>query len=124
MKKLFWFAVAGGTGFVVDAGVLFLLISFTPIGPFVGRVISIAVAMACTWLINRSRTFGKSDRHVAAEGARYAMVGIASALFNYGVYSGCLLMFPTLWPVFATAISSVAAMAFSYLGYSRLVFGR
>lgn len=124
MKRLFWFAFAGGSGLVVDAGVLQLLLSFTPLGPFAARIISIAAAMAYTWVINRTFTFGRSSRHPAAEGARYGLVGVLSAFLNYGVYSSCLLLFPEIWPVLAVCISSAVAMVFSYLGYSRFVFSR
>ncbi len=124
LKRYFWFAFAGGTGFLVDAGVLQLLLWLSPIGPFVGRVISIAAAMASTWIINRTFTFDSSERHVADEGARYILVAVLAALFNYAVYSGCLLAFPQLWPVVAVAISSIAAMFFSYAGYSRFVFSK
>ena len=81
-------------------------------------------AMAYTWTVNRTFTFGRSDRHVASEGVRYGLVGIAAALVNYGVYSLCLLLWPPLWPVVAAAFGSGVAMVFSYLGYSRFVFGK
>ena len=124
MKKIAWFAIAGSTGFAVDAGTLMLILHLTPIGPFVARILSIATAMAWTWTINRTFTFGKSHRNVASEGARYGLVGVLSALFNYLVYSACLLTYPHLWPVLATAVGSGAAMVFSYFGYSRFVFAR
>lgn len=123
MKKLIWFALAGSMGFAVDAGTLTALLHFTPIGPYIARIISIAIAMAATWLINRTFTFGKSKRNLASEGARYGFVGVLSALVNYAVYSGCLLAVPGLWPVLATAIGSGVAMLVSYFGYSRFVFG-
>jgi putative flippase GtrA len=124
MKKLFWFAFAGGTGFSIDAGSLMLILHFTPVGPFIARILSIAIAMGATWLINRTFTFGKSSRNLASEGFRYLTVGIVSALVNYAVYSACLLIDPTLWPVLATAVGSGVAMLVSYFGYSRFVFGR
>ena len=124
MKKLLWFAFAGGTGFLVDAGSLSLLLWLTPVGPYIARVLSIAIAMAYTWTINRTFTFGRSDRHVASEGLRYGLVGVMAALVNYGVYSLCLIVWPPLWPVVAAAIGSGVAMIFSYLGYSRFVFGK
>ena len=124
MKKLIWFVFAGSTGFAVDAGSLMLFLHFTLIGPFVARILSIATAMCWTWFINRTFTFGKSERNLAVEGARYGFVALLSALVNYGVYSACLLAIPGMWPVLATAIGSGVAMAVSYLGYSRFVFGR
>lgn len=124
MKRLFLFTVAGGLGFVSDAGMLALLIWAMPIGPFWARVVAIAFAMCVTWIFNRSLTFGKSDRSLASEGARYGGVGLVSALANYAIYSAILLGFPGLYPVIAAAIASVAAMGLSWFGYSRLVFGR
>ncbi len=122
LKRYFWFAISGGAGLLVDAGVLQLLLAVTSAGPFLARILSISAAMATTWLINRTFTFDRSGRHVASEGARYVTIAASAAVFNYAVYSACLLAFPHLWPVLAVCISSAAAMFFSYLGYSRFVF--
>jgi putative flippase GtrA len=79
--------------------------------------------MLFTFWLNRTFTFGRSDRSLAAEGARYGGVGISAALLNYAVYSAIVLAFPGFFPVFALAIASAVAMAWSFLGYSRFVFG-
>lgn len=124
MKKLFWFAIAGGTGFVVDAGILLLLLRFTPIGPFGARAIAIPSALVATWLLNRNFTFGHSNRSLAIEGFRYGSVGMTSALLNYALYSALLISQPSLRPIIALILASAAATAFSYFGYSRFVFRR
>lgn len=121
MKKIIFFLIAGGIGFVVDAGILYLLLGLG-IDPFTARIFAIAAAMASTFLINRTLTFGASGRSLASEGARYGSVGIASALLNYLVYSGALLIIPSLTPFLALCAGSAAATAFSYTGYSRFVF--
>ena len=119
------FAVAGGTGFVVDATVLTALMHFTPLGPFTARIFAIAAAMFTTWMINRTVTFGKSDRHVVQEGARYGFVAILGAALNYAIYSGLLLAAPgTITPLMALVIAVAVVTVFSYLGYSRFVFNR
>ena len=123
MRRTAAFAVAGAAGFLVDAGTLAFLLWATPLGPFVARVFAIAAAMAFTFWLNRTFTFGRSERSLAAEGARYGGVGISAALLNYAVYSALVLVFPALWPVLAVAIASLAAMIWSFLGYSRFVFG-
>ena len=87
MKKLFRFLIAGGIGFVVDAGILLLLLRFTPIGPFGARAIAIPSALLATWFLNRNFTFGHSERSLAVEGFRYGSVGFTSALLNYALYS-------------------------------------
>ncbi|QKV20699.1 GtrA family protein [Oricola thermophila] len=125
MLRLASFAVAGGTGFIVDASVLTLLMKFTPMGPFSARVFAIAAAMFTTWMINRNITFGKSGRHVVKEGARYGFVALMGAGLNYAIYSGLLLAAPGLFPPLAALVIAVAVVTvFSYLGYSRFVFNR
>lgn len=123
MKKLFFFAIAGGTGFVVDVVVLFIALHYTPIGPYFGRVLAIAAAMACTWYINRRFTFDASGHSLAAEGARYYSVGLTSAGINYVIYSALLLFVSGISPFLALVLGSASATVFSYLGYSKFVFG-
>jgi putative flippase GtrA len=123
MTRLALFVLAGGAGFLIDAGVLALLLKVTALGPFAARVFAIAAAMLFTFWLNRTFTFGRSGRALVAEGARYGGVGVGAAVLNYAVYSALLLVFPALWPVLAVAIASLVAMAFSFLGYSRFVFG-
>jgi putative flippase GtrA len=118
------FAVVGAIGFGVDAVVLAVLMAETPFGPFIARVFSIALAMAATWLLNRAFTFGPSGRSVAEEGARYGAVAIAVAGFNWLLYSTLVILVPAIGPLGALVIASGAAMALSYLGYSRAVFAR
>jgi putative flippase GtrA len=124
MNRVLRFAVVGGLGFLTDAAVLALLLAITPFGPFLARLVSIGVAMTVTWLCNRSLTFQPSARGALHEGARYGGVAVAVSLFNYLVYSGLLLAIPWMPPLAALVVSSLAAMALSYLGYSRLVFDR
>lgn len=124
MKRIARFVAVGGAGFVVDATVLGLLLAFTPLDPFTARFISIAVALTVTWQLNRHLTFGASSRPVAVEGARYGGIGAATSVVNYLVYALVIWAAPGLSPLIALAIGSVVAMAFSYLGYSRLVFDR
>jgi putative flippase GtrA len=124
MSRFLRFAIVGGIGFAVDASLLALLLWITPLGPYFGRLISVACGLTVTWLCNRTLTFGPSGRSKLHEGARYGGVGIASSILNYVVYSGVLLAVPSTPPVAAVVVGSAAAMVFSYLGYSRLVFDR
>jgi putative flippase GtrA len=122
VKKLLRFGIAGGLGFIVDAGVLTLLLHTTPLGPFLARLIAIALAMVTTWVFNRTFTFEKSGDSLAAEGFRYGSVGITAALVNYGLYSALLLTMPDLQPLAAMVFATAASMFFSFFGYSRFVF--
>lgn len=122
MKKLFRFGIAGGLGFIIDAGVLTLLLHLTPLDPFTARLIAIAWAMVTTWAFNRTFTFDRSGRSLAVEGFRYGSVGVTTALVNYGLYSALLLSLPTLQPLVAMVLATAASMLFSFYGYSRFVF--
>jgi putative flippase GtrA len=122
MKKLIRFAIAGGIGFIVDAGILALLLHMTQLGPFLARLFAIAIAMATTWAFNRTFTFGRSNHSVAVEGFRYGSVGITAALVNYGLYSALLLTIPDLQPLAAMVFATAASMILSFFGYSRFVF--
>jgi len=122
MKKLIRFAIAGGVGFIVDAGLLALLLHITPLGPFIALLIAIAAAMFTTWMFNRTFTFGRSPHSLAAEGFRYGSVGVTSALVNYGLYAALLLALPALQPLAAMVLATAASMIFSFFGYSRFVF--
>lgn len=123
LGRLFSFAFAGGSGFVIDVGVLYLLMLYTPLGPFTARIVSIGCAMASNFMVNRTFTFGASGRHVVAEGARYSSIALVGAGLNYLIYAGLLLAFPALAPFWATFVAVGVVAVFSYLGYARFVFG-
>ena len=116
------FAFVGGVGFLIDAGLLALLHHGAGLDPFSSRLISISISAFTTWRLNRSVTFGASHLSQANEGLRYALVAAATAAFNYAVYALLIVIFPELWPVAAAVIATLAAMFFSYAGYSRFVF--
>ncbi|MDO9417783.1 GtrA family protein [Pararhizobium sp.] len=124
MKRLVWFALAGATGFAIDAAVLLLLLTYTGLGPFIARLIAIALAMTATFVINRTWAFGASGRPLAEEGARYGGVGISTSIANYAIYSGLLVAIPATPPPLALVIASGLATVLSYIGYSRFVFGK
>jgi putative flippase GtrA len=123
MSRILRFAFVGGLGLLTDA-VLALLLAVTPLGPFLARLVSIGCGMIVTWLCNRSLTFQPSRRGALHEGVRYGGVAIAVSIFNYLVYSGVLIAIPWMPPLAALVVASGAAMALSYLGYSKLVFDR
>jgi putative flippase GtrA len=123
-SRILRFVLVGGIGFVADAGMLALLLQATPLGPFAARLISVGFALAVTWLCNRTLTFQPSSRGVLREGARYGGIGVTTSIVNYVIYSGLLLAMPGTPPLLALVIASLAAMTFSYLGYSKLVFDR
>jgi putative flippase GtrA len=117
------FAVVGGIGFVIDAGLLALLHYAGGVDPFLARLVSISASAFSTWRMNRALTFGASARKQAVEGLRYGTVAGLTAGVNYLVYALALIIWPALPPVIAAVLATLIAMGFSYAGYSRFVFG-
>jgi putative flippase GtrA len=127
LGRVLAFLMAGGLGFAVDAGVLWLLTARFEVDPFAARLAAIAVAVATTWLLNRRFTFAAPNEGAAAlarEGARYGTVAAAGSAVNYAVYAAALVAAPGMPPLAALLLGSVVAMAFNYLGYARFVFGQ
>jgi putative flippase GtrA len=122
VKRIFWFLLSGGCGFVIDAGLTHVLIVDLGASAFAARIPAIMAAMAFTFFINRSFTFGRSHRSVVQEGFRYWAVGVTSAVLNYAIYSLLMHSAPILQPIVAVTLSSMAATGYSFFGYSRFVF--
>lgn len=123
--EFFRFGLVGVVGFVVDAGVLFALMTVGDIDPFVGRVYSFLVAASVTWVLHRYYTFRSAARVApAGQWARFVAVNGIGAAINYGVYAGLLLASVTFLqaPVLAVAVGSLAAWAFNFIASRRYVF--
>ncbi len=122
-RRFIPFALVGAAGAVVDIGTLQALIGLG-VSPFVARVVSIALAMACTFALNRRFTFERSGRSIADEGARYLAVAISAAGVNYGVFAAILLAAPALWPPTAVVFAVAVSMMVSFFGYRFFAFAK
>ena len=87
-RQFLSFSVVGTVGFVVDAGVLTLVLETTDLGLYVGRLISFVSAATVTWALNRRYTFRdakKSKRF--GQWARFLLVNSGGGLINYATYA-------------------------------------
>jgi putative flippase GtrA len=66
IERFLRFAMVGGAGFLIDAGLLFVLHHRAGLDPFLARSISLPVAAFSTWRLNRRVTFMGSGRLDAA----------------------------------------------------------
>jgi putative flippase GtrA len=125
MFRFMRFGLVGALGFVVDAGVMQLLVTFAGAGAIEARAVSIPTAVLATWALNRSFTFGKAaDRAALPSLARYVAVSAAGATVNFIVYSALVLASSTLAarPMIPLAIASIVALVFNYLGSKHFAF--
>jgi len=123
-RQLASFAIAGATGFVVDAGILYIALAFG-LGPFWGRAISYLCAIFTTWVINRTITFRPTgQRGLLAEFGHYLAATSIGAVANYGVYSAAILMLPhAAWaPLVAVAAGVGVGMVFNFVAAKFWVF--
>jgi putative flippase GtrA len=114
------FLVVGGIGFIIDAGLTWLLVRFT-VAPWLARVPALLVAMTFTWLANRTFTYRVGTTRTADEAMRYALVASTTALVNYLIYVG--LVRYGVWPVAAVALATGVQAVASFQLYRRVVFG-
>lgn len=125
MYRFMRFGLVGTLGFVVDAGVMQLLVSFAGLGAIEARAISIPAAVFATWVLNRTFTFGKTaDDPLLPSLVRYAAVSAGGATVNFIVYSALVLASSTLAarPMIPLAIASIVALVFNYLGSKHFAF--
>jgi len=119
------FLAVGVVGFVVDSGVMQLLISIAGYSPLLARTFSFPLALTLTWALNRNWTFG-AGRHgdPASQYGRYLAVQVAGFAINYAVFAACVTgseigrRYPLLSLVFAALVS----MVFTYVVSRRFVF--
>jgi putative flippase GtrA len=114
------FLIVGALGFAVDAGGTYMLI-FLGMHPLAARPPATALAILATWLANRRFTFRVERQRSWGELLRYAAVAMATATFNVGVYSVCVL-----WgwlPLLAILVASMLQMGLSFMGYRYFAFG-
>jgi putative flippase GtrA len=120
------FGLVGVVGFLVDAGILQLVIRTEHIEVHLARVISFLVASGVTWRLNRRYTFNSSPsgHNQFIEWLRYLWSSAAGALFNYGAFSAVIAFAGDrgLYPLAGVAAGSLAGMSVNWLLYSRYVF--
>jgi putative flippase GtrA len=119
--------MVGGIGFVIDAGILSLLVHGFGNDPLLSRLVSFPCALTATWYLNRRVTFSHlASNNPRQEWLRYATVGVAGNLINFIVYTMFIQLSQTMYiyPEAALAIASIVAMIFNYLGSSRYAFSR
>lgn len=117
MPQFLLFCIGGVIGFVVDAGVLRLLISAFAANAYIARVFSFLCAATATWLFNRHQTFRGVRRYgLLGEWARYLAAMTGGFVVNYGTYA-LLYTFVELvrtYPELGVAAGSVAGLVVNY----------
>jgi len=110
MQQVLRFGGVGSVGFVVDGGLLWVLIS-AGVNPYLARIFSFPLAVLMTWLLNRIWTFSSVNRaRPGRQLNRYLAIQIVGAIGNYAIYAILLKL------VDPTPENALAALAFGAIG--------
>jgi putative flippase GtrA len=124
VRPMLGFLVSGIAAFITDAGVT-KVIGLATAWPWgVCRLGGIMVAMVVAWACHRRLTFAVRVPPSAAEFGRYAALAWTTAALNYSLFLGVLWLRPGTDSTLAIGVSSLFAMAYSYLGMRYGVFTR
>lgn len=125
MNRFLRFCVVGTVGFVIDAGILQVLVVAMHANPYAARIPSFLAAASGTWLMNRRYTFAVSHEPTRGEWLRYVAFMVLGALVNYGAFALCIAFwaFAQAQPWLGAAVGSVAGLGVNFTA-SRLIFLR
>ena len=123
MSQLLRFCVVGTVGFLIDAGILQVLVIGAHANPYAARIASFLVAATATWLMNRRYTFAVTHQPTHTEWLRYIGFMSLGALVNYGVFALCIAFWVSAraQPWLGVAVGSVASLGLNF-ATSRLLF--
>ena len=126
LPPLLRFSLVGAVGFVVDGGLLQVLVSTFGWGPIAARAVSFPTAVLATWWLHRGITFPERGGSLLRSLGRYLAVSVVGTGVNFGLYTGLVLASATMaaQPIVPFAIASVIALAFNYLGSKHFAFRR
>ncbi len=119
------FCVVGTIGFIIDAGMVQLLVSRFGVNVLLARLPSYLTAVTVTWLLNRRFTFRVTARPASrAEWFKYVTVNSVGNGLNIGVYTLAVLTvdFLATFPFLAVAMGSAVGLAFNFTLSKTLVF--
>ena len=131
-KQYIRFGIVGGIGFLVDAGVLRLLLALGS-GYYDGRFVSFLAAATTTWILNRSFTFRRDAadesvgrRHPAGEWLTYLALMVVGGVINYAAYAVAIESWDLArrHPELGVALGSIAGMMINYWSAKTMVFAR
>jgi putative flippase GtrA len=101
----------------LDAGVVWGL-THAGLSPYLARVVSIALSIAFTFMLNRALTFRAGGRVSLAEVLAYVGASGIGMAINYAIYAGGLKLGLMWLP--ALALGTIIAAAFNFFAYGRI----
>jgi putative flippase GtrA len=124
LKHVAGFLLSGTLAFITDVGVTKAVGALTAWPWGVCRLLAMVPAMLVAWACHRHLTFAVKQPPSLVEFARYITMAWSAAVLNYVLFLGVLWLWPDTDPAIAIAVSSLLAMAYSYVAMRFGVFAR
>jgi len=128
-KQFISFSIIGGIGFIVDTGLLYLLIYAVDIDLYLGRFFSYLCAVTITWVLNRAYTFQLDEQFVCRIGllrqwSRFVGCNALGAVINYTIYALLITFIGSFYtyPVFAIAVGTLFSVNVNFFLSKKYVF--
>jgi putative flippase GtrA len=133
MGQFLRFGIVGGIGFLVDAGLLHLML-VAGLGHYGGRAVSFLAAVTTTWILNRSFTFRRETAGASQSApapslrewlAYLGLMAIGGAV-NYGTYAAAVELSELVRrrPELGVALGSIVGMAINFWSAKTMIFER
>lgn len=119
LALLLRFLLVGGSGFLIDASITYLLNSFGA-KPWLARIPAIVLAMTYTFVANRKFTYNVDTLDTTSEFIRYITVASVMALLNYLIY--LVMVSKGVLPVVAVTFATAFNTGLSFHLYRIFVF--
>lgn len=126
MRQLMLFGIGGVLGFLVDAGIVQVLVVVLGWNPYLARLVSFLAAATATWLFNRRFTFRERHYGLFGEWSRWMLAMSGGFAVNYAAYSFCVFHSPLMraQPALAVAVGSIAGFAVNYVSSKWWIYRR
>lgn len=124
LKHIAGFLTSGTLAFITDVGVTKAVGALTAWPWGICRLLAMPPAMLVAWACHRHLTFAVQQPANVQEFARYVAMAWSAALLNYLLFLAVLWFRPTTDAAIAIGVSSLIAMAYSYLAMRFGVFTR
>jgi putative flippase GtrA len=123
LQRFCRFLVIGGLGFLVDLTV-FEGVSKAGLPIAVARLVSFALALVFTFLLNRSYTYAQGDGAIGAQFIKYVIASSMGAAVNLASFFMLVLLVPmaTRMPSIALVFAVLAGLFVNFALYSAYVF--
>ena len=120
-SQLVRFLMVGGVSFLVDAGVLWLLVYRFDVGYIPGRLVSVLLAISVAFVLNAKFTF--LVRVADARFSRYVAIQALGATMNFSVYTVLVLAGPLAGrPLFSLMCGAAVATVNNFLFSRKFVY--